>query len=61
MTFHDYVDLAMLICVIIPAWGAAFKFFFLHREYPLHLHDESDGLRIKFPKGYEPSAYRKER
>ena len=57
MTAHDYIDLGLLIAVILPAWTAAFKFFFLHREYPLHLHDEADKLKIKYPKGMEPNRF----
>lgn len=60
MSLDNWLHIAEIIIIGLPAWYGATKFFFILREYPPHLHNEGDKLSLKFPKGFEPTHYRKE-
>lgn len=58
--WHIFVEGATLILLGVPLWGGVIKIFSVFREYPPHVHDEKDVSRIKYPRGMEPSEFRKE-
>lgn len=60
MGFDNWLHIAEILVIGVPVWYGAVHFFFVIREYPPHLHDSDDKLRIKYPKGYEPTQYRKD-
>jgi len=50
-----------MIVLGLPLWAGLARMFFVFREYPPHVHDEKDVARIRYPRGYEPAFFRKEK
>lgn len=56
-----WYHVAEMIVLGLPLWAGLARMFFVFREYPPHVHDEKDVARIRYPRGYEPAFFRKEK